>query len=405
MNNIYTVIDKWDLENRDINTLSDDELDRLINDIENAYTYAGMPVKNGMHLSITDSVYIMENPDCDIRNITYPLLLSSQIWLPDPLYSAVAKLSSELWKKLPEAGCQDITIPIMNTDWWNLYDKKNNDRKEYLKLSISRFLPRLLQIRELVDRNFIYLYPWELILKDNFPLYADSIKDLELKKDLIFNITSQFMQSDYSLGIRTPSFSIQGIIDNKLQNFYFKDQGQILLLGLINANISSYLNSDLYENKKGDRIVHDYIRNGLGFSANNPNIIQYSIPAFKNGLWDNIVDLKKDSELLNSIIVILQKFSCGDPNHNQDLKDELLELAAKLSLSKSIKRIFTGESLSVSLGLLGNSANNIITGTTMPAAITGAGTAVGVGLIGSFFSEYAKGKKRRDIILNLAEKV
>ena len=108
---------------------------------------------------------------------------------------------------------------------------------------------------------------------------------------------------------------------------------------------------------------------------------------------------------MNSIIVILQKFSCGDPNHNQDLKDELLELAAKLSLSKSIKRIFTGESLSVSLGLLGNSANNIITGTTMPAAITGAGTAVGVGLIGSFFSEYAKGKKRRDIILNLAEKV
>lgn len=69
MNNIYTVIDKWNLKNLNINILSNTEVDTLINDIENAYNNAGMPTKNGMHLSITDSVHIMETPECDIRNI------------------------------------------------------------------------------------------------------------------------------------------------------------------------------------------------------------------------------------------------------------------------------------------------------------------------------------------------
>ncbi|WP_287047313.1 hypothetical protein [Treponema sp.] len=405
MNNIYTVIDKWNLNNLDINILSDTELDKLINDIENAYNNAGMPKINGMHLSITDSVNIMENPKCDIRNITYPLLFSSQIWLPDPIYTAVAKLSSELWKKLPESGCNEITISIMNKKWWNLYDIQATERKEYLKLTISRFLPKLLQIRELVDLNYIYIYPWELILKNDFPRYAKTITELESHKEFIFSLTTQYMQSDYSLGIRLPSFSIQGMINNQLQNLYFKDQGQMLLLGLINANISNYLKSDLYENKKGDRLVHDYIRNGLSLSNNNPFIIQYSIPAFQEGLWENIVALKKDSELLFSLIEVIQKFSYGDPNNNQDLKDELLELSSKLSLSNSIKRLFTGESLQANLGLLGNTANNIITGSTVNAALTGAGVATGLGLLGTLFSEYIKGKKRRDIILSLAEKV
>lgn len=274
MNNIYTVIDKWNLNNLDINILSDTELDKLINDIENAYNNAGMPTKNGMHLSITDSVHIMETPECDIRNITYPLLFSSQIWLPDPIYSAVAKLSSELWKKLPESGSKDITIPIMIKPWWNLYDKQATERKQILQEVISRFLPRLLQIRELVDHNFIYIYPWELMLKNNFPIYGKSITDLEGKEELIFKLTTQYKQSDYSLGIRLPSFSIQGFINNQLQNLYFKDQGQILLLGLINANITNYLKSDLYEIKKGDRLIHDYIRNGLSLCSDNPFIIQ-----------------------------------------------------------------------------------------------------------------------------------
>ena len=405
MNNIYTVIDKWNLKNLNINILSNTEVDTLINDIENAYNNAGMPTKNGMHLSITDSVHIMETPECDIRNITYPLLFSSQIWLPDPIYSAVAKLSSELWKKLPESGSKDITIPIMIKPWWNLYDKQATERKQILQEVISRFLPRLLQIRELVDHNFIYIYPWELMLKNNFPIYGKSITDLEGKEELIFKLTTQYKQSDYSLGIRLPSFSIQGFINNQLQNLYFKDQGQILLLGLINANITNYLKSDLYEIKKGDRLIHDYIRNGLSLCSDNPFIIQYSIPAFKEGLWENIVELKKDSELLNSLIVIIQKFSCGDPNNNQDLKDELLELSSKLSLKNSIKRLFTGETLQVNLGLIGNAANNIITGSTTSVAFTGAGTATGLGFLGTLFSEYIKGKKRRDIILSLAEKV
>jgi len=419
--NIFDVIQKWDLSkaNIDFNKYTRSAISNLAYEIQNLYnqppnTYI---LKNRIHRTVSDSVRIIESEN-SIIDLTYPLILSQEIWLPDPLFSILSPEANSLWQKIPESGAIGFSdTPMIRTGWGNYWSTKISDRIKYLNLTVPQLVSNLQKIKSLVEAGYITIYPWEKIIKNQLSDMKTTIMTLKARKEIEKTLTQKYLQKDYSLGVRLGPLGITASSDfgdlKKGDPLWIGDKTEIYFVGIINAIITSFLNSNMYEGLPGDRIVHDYIRsNGNVLSENNfPKIVK-EIPDFKNATWENIVEIKKDSELVNSLAVIISEFAYGDDKDlNQNLKDQLFEIAEKMKEQKNLLKYLPGQFISLSIGTLGGVATNVITGMDLNSSmILGASVASSSSLLRTIISDYFKPKniasrKRKDIILKIARNI
>ncbi len=108
--NIYVVIDKWDLDKNAINLkkYSRTNLSLLASDISHLYKDNIVFSFGRSHLSIYDAIKNIEQPQY-LPNLALPLLISKQIWLPDPLYSMLSIETKPIWHRLPEGGANNYS--------------------------------------------------------------------------------------------------------------------------------------------------------------------------------------------------------------------------------------------------------------------------------------------------------
>jgi hypothetical protein len=190
------------------------------------------------------------------------------------------------------------------------------------------------------------------------------------------------------------------------------DKTEIFFVGIVNAIITSLFESNMYEYLPGDRLIHDYIRTGGKIiNINDKPKIKREIPDFKYAAWNNIVEIKKDSELLNNLTEIISEFSYGDDeNLNQNLKDRLFEIADQMKSSKDLKKYIKAPLIELGIGTLGGFVANIITGLDANASLISTSIITGSTFLYSLVSDFFKAenqmkRKRKDIILKIADKI
>jgi len=180
----------------------------------------------------------------------------------------------------------------------------------------------------------------------------------------------------------------------------------------VNTLVTSLLKSDMYAKLPGDRLIHDYIRSG-GIITPSQNLfkIEKEIPDLKTAVWEDIVAIKKDSELLNKMKDLIIKFSFGDDDHyNQNVKDELIEIAREISDSKDLMKYFKGPLVKLAIGTLSGSIASVALGADSSLAIKTTAIVTGstflYSLISDFFKkENVEKRKRKDVILKIVNKI
>jgi hypothetical protein len=418
---IFDIIEKWDMTNQnlDFRKMTRTNIKKLAEEIENVYTTYKMPIENGLHLPVSTAVEIMESKENTLPETAYPLLLSNQLWLPDPLYSLLSPKATSLWQKIPEGGAKNYSSsPMVLCGWKNYWLTRITERGSFLNQVVPNLVKKLMGLKELVKNKNIYLYPWECFLYDNFDNILTSVKKFNEIKEIEKSVTQYYTQKNYSLGVRLGAMDIHVAEDcvnqglKKGDPMWFGDKTEVYFVGVVNTLVTSLLKSNMYAKLPGDRLIHDYIRSG-GIISPNQNFfkIEKEIPDLRTAVWEDIVAIKKDSELLNKMKDLIIKFSFGDDEHyNQNVKDELLETAREISNTKGLVKYFKGPLIELAIGTLSGSIASIASGIDTSLAIKTTAVITGSTFLYSLVSDFLKKeniekRKRKDVILKIANKI
>lgn len=139
-------------------------------------------------------------------------------------------------------------------------------------------------------------------------LIRKSVVDLQKKPEVIKEIAQRFNQDQYSAGVRLSPIGLEVGEDSpahglrKGDPMWFGDKAQILVMGLIHSIVASKYSSSLFDTLPGDRLVYDYVRTGGILKPNTEQIVgSIQVPNLSGGLWDEIIAIKNDSELLSQL--------------------------------------------------------------------------------------------------------
>ena len=418
--NIYDVIRKWDLakSHLDLRKYTRGQIAILAADIQSCYSTPCAHTLGRHHQSLHTATSIVEAVR-PVESLAVPLLFSKQIVLPDPLYSLMSREASSTWRKLPEGGNTSFTgTPGIQPEWDTYWTCRIEERINYLNKKIPHLVARLLHMEQLVIRGDILLQPWEKIVNPEIPKLKSTISELKKNQEVIREITQRYPQSQYHLGVRIGAIGITVAQEThsaglkKGDSMWFGDKTEVLLTGLIHALVAKRLASNFVETLPGDRVVYDYVRSGGCLRPDQQTLINsISIPDLSGALWEDIVAIRKDSELSSRLQEILSELSLLDSDTQTDtLKNELSELGARLTEDTSLRKYVKFPAFQMSVGAVVGTASNIVTGAALPIAF-GAGV---LGAAGMFLYELAAGyyskpsvdtRQRRDLVIRLNQRI
>lgn len=417
---IYSVIESWDLDRVDLDfsKFSRTNISALANEVQSCYSALPKPEYGRNHLSLFKSTSIVE-AGLPIEKLSIPLILSKQLYLPDPLYSVFSPLANSVWQRLPESGSASFTgKQLIHTDWSNFWSTKISDRIQYLNVVIPPLVRRLKKIQSLVKTGSIILFPWEVLVDRDFNEIKKSVMDLNKKESILKEITERFPQIKYNLGVRLGAIGIEFNEDRPLQglkkgdNAWLGDKTEVVLNGVLHSLISSELASNFIDSQPGDRVVHDYIRTGGVIGLSQETIIEsVKVPNFEMALWEDIVAIKKDSELVNEISELISNTAYVSHDHQHVIiKDRLTEVEHKLREDSSIKNIVALPTFELSIGLCSGIASNTVAGTGLAVSAGAAGVSAVSAFLFKLISDYYKQEERnkrarRDLIININKKI
>lgn len=418
--NIYDVIRKWGLDKNplDLGRYTRSQISLLATDIENCYPSLSAPSLGRHHQSLHTATAIVE-ASRPVESLAVPLLYSKQIVLPDPLYSLLSRRASSAWSRLPESGNASFTgTKSIYIQWDTYWTKKIEGRVRYLNERIPALVSRLLSIEGLVSRGDILLQPWEKIVDAEIPKLKAAISELNKNEKVIREITQKYPQDRYHLGIRLGVIGMSVSEDNsslglkKGEPMWFGDKTGVLLMGLIHSLLAQRLSSNFVETLPGDRVVFDYVRSGGNLNPNQLTLVQsLQIPNLSGALWDDIVAIRKDSELSSRLQDILSELSFVDSSGQAEvLIQELSELEARLAEDTSLRKYIRLPALEMGVGTIVGMASNAVTGAALPVAL-GAGALSAAGmflyeLATSYHSkDSAEKRQRRDLVVRLNHRV
>lgn len=417
---IYDVINKWDLNTvpLDLNRYSRSVLNLLAKDIEICYLQAPNPSSGRIHQSLHTATAIAEATSA-IERLALPLVFSRQIILPDPLFSILSRKANSTWQRLPESGNRSFSdSPLIHSNWKTYWSTKIEDRVKYLNECLPVLVNRLLKLKDLVHHGFIVLQPWEPLVDAEIPNIKKTI--VELKKDgaIVNEVTERFTQDKYHLGARIGALGIVASSDHpstglkKGSPLWVGDKTEILLMGLIHSLIAQRLSSNFMETLPGDRVVFDFIRSGGMLNPGQKTIIpSVKVPNLSNALWEEIVAIRKDSELLATFQEIISELAyVSEGDQSAVLIERIAEIESKLKEDASLKKFVKLPFAELGVGTIVGLGSKMMAGTAFPPALA-AGAAAAVGkflfkLASDYFSKESAGtRKRRDLVIKIKESI
>jgi len=417
---IFGVIEKWDLDrpSLDFNIFSRKAVGQMADDIQNCYLRTPSPSVGRFNYSLFTATEIVEGRR-RAEELAVPLLFSKQVMLPDPLYSLMAPRASALWKRLPESGNKSYSkfAPI-TSQWKGYWSTDPSERFSFLNSVLPPLVARLLKLRPLIDAGHIVLQPWEVAVEPEVELLRRSVHDLQKKPDVIKEITQRFPQAKYSAGVRLGPIGLEVSEDSPAQGLlkgdpmWFGDKAEILAMGLIHSIVSSKYSSNLLDTLPGDRLVYDYVRTGGMLKPNTDQIVSsIQVPNLSEALWDEIVAIKNDSELLGQLKdTIAEVAYCNDDDQKIVLREEIANIASKLKADTALRKYAKFSVSDFGVGLISGAVSNLMTGSSAPVAAAAAAVSTGLSFGYKLVSEYfgAENKdmrRRRDVIVRIKHRL
>ncbi|GAB3628098.1 hypothetical protein GCM10027419_29490 [Pandoraea terrae] len=390
----------------------------MADDIQNCYLKALPPSVGRFNQSLFTATEIVEGRK-RTEELALPLLFSKQVMLPDPLYSLLAPRASALWKRLPESGNKSYSkTPQIISSWKNYWSTDVSERFAFLNSTLPPLVAQLLKLRPMTDAGHIVLQPWEVAVEPEVELLRKSVVDLLKKPDVIKEITQRFEQAKYSAGVRLGPIGLQVAEDSPSQGLlkgdpmWFGDKAEILVIGFIHSIVASRYSSSLFDTLPGDRLVYDYVRTGGILKPKTDQIVSsVKVPNLSEALWDDIIAIKNDSELLSQLKdAIAEVAYCNDDDQKVLIKEEITSIASKLKAETALKKYARFSVSDFGVGLISGTVSNAMTGSTTAIAATAAAVSAGMSFGYKLVSEYfgAENKslrRRRDVIVRINHKL
>ena len=417
---IFGVVRKWDLDRPDLNfnIFSRKAIGQMADDIQNCYLKTPPPSAGRFNHSLFTATEIVEGRK-RAEELAVPLLFSKQVILPDPLYSLLAPRASALWKCLPESGNKSYSkVPLITSQWKSYWLTDVSERFSFLNVALPPLVAQLLKLRPLIDAGHIMLQPWEVAVEPEVELLRKSVVDLQKKPDVIKEITQRFIQAKYSAGVRLGPIGIEVSEDApahgllKGNPMWFGDKAEVLAMGLIHSIVASKYSSNLFDTLSGDRLVYDYVRTGGILNPKTDQVVSsIQVPNLSEALWDEIVAIKNDSELLGQLKdTIAEVAYCNDEDQKIVIKEEITSIASKLNADTALRKYAKFSVSDFGVGLITGAVSNVMTGSTATTASTAAAVSTGMSfgykLVSEYFgSENKTLRRRRDVIVRINQKL
>ena len=378
---IYDLIDEWNLdsENLSFKNFTRSQISVIASTLTSIYSRgidAGLGRK---HLSLHESISVVEGRK-PLSSLSLALLFSKQIWLPDPIYSALSLHTKSVWKRLPESGPVNLNgNPSAYMSWDNYWSSKSSERISYLDSTIPGLVSQLLEIKPLVKSGFVCLYPWEAIVKDNINDIKNTVVALQENTEVLDVVRHKYEQKEYSIGARLGPIGIS-VSSNTLGGLkqgdpmWFGDPSDVLYGGMLNTLLTSTLSADFINSLKGDRVVHDFIRSGGEYSPVIENKTNILLPNLNRAVWKDIVAIKHDSELVSILSNLVEDSKNIDSDDAcKAMKAELKTIEEKLKKDLSIMKLVGSPLAELSVGTMAGVAGGILSGGNPMAALIAAG--------------------------------
>jgi hypothetical protein len=420
MSKIYDVMDRWGLSdsNFNIELYTKSDLQKIAMEIQLSYVNVSHNQELGRgHLGITESVHYMEN-GIPLSTVALPLLTFKQLWMPDPLYSLLSYDSIDSWEMMPDSGGKYFTaLPGPTVSWRNYWRSPKEQRIDRLKSALSAILPMMNALRELVQDGVVIFYPWELLVRKNYRNMREA-SDILNEKGLTEIIATRYPQEQYNLGVRVGSIGIksgpgpQGMGLKPGTNMWFKDKTPVLVCGILNTMLSDNFGANFIPSLPGDRIVHDYVRSG-GYDnpVSSPISNMVKMPKLSNAVWEDIVAIRRDSETLSELRVILKDSESVEEQHALDsIRERLEKFQERMRNDTSLWKVVKEDSIGFTITALGGFLSSIAGGTNVPLSVASGTAGAGLGFLWQLYSglknpKYLEAKKRIDVMTRIIDKV
>lgn len=416
---IYNLLENWGLikNQESIQKFTKREIAQFMEDVELLYGTSPIPKIGSVSPGIYDSLSMFESSGIQIASLSSMILLSDKVWLPDPIFSAVAPSASAVWSLMPDAGNPLLTSsPPISIGWKPLTRVVASQRKATLRKLLSTCIEAILRLRELYEIGAIGFYSWERLIEPGIENLPETIESLR-QSGVINAVTTQYDQNQYTLGARLGPIGIEVQEADHLSGvepgdrMFIGDKSHMLAYGLLNAQVAESLGCRFYPKLPGDRIVYDFIRtNGMYTGKEEHPQINLTIPSFSNAVFGDLAKIREDSELLVTFRSLMTAIAEADSMPTvESIRSELEEVSAKLLEDSPLRRALRPSRAEMTLGLLGGVVGAAVTGGTLigVAAAIASPVAIYLGRLAltAYGGEAKQVRLRNEVIARVIEKL
>jgi hypothetical protein len=375
---VYDILDEWKLFDDDVSLsklqLSDwRDVDRALSQIYES-EFPGRLGSSfvGAHLTtqVADGVV---GPEA----IAASVLAFDAVWLFDPIYSLISESVADAWNLLPERNVDYFGKgPHISFDWRPLGHQRKYSRSEFLLRELPSRLRRLRELRRLYDTGAVRFLSWETLLLQNKERLRSSIEAL---RSPAATITMRHPQNEYNLGIRLSPVRVQMASDMpergiaKGADLHFVDRAPLLLYGLMNTLISTRCGAILQPELPGDSDIYEFVMSGLNPTPVRATVTQrIELPRFSQAVWDDIVAIRKDSEVLAVLRDLIRQAAASEEAIVlADIRTRLEDAAEAIKNETALSPYFKTGSIRFGLDAV-KGATSRLAGTVAAGAVAGA---------------------------------
>jgi hypothetical protein len=419
---IYDLIEAWGLGDysKSARRFTKKEVDSFIEEVDDLYKKPSVAKLGSSNPGLQDSLTLLSSPKERIQTLSSTILLSEKVWLPDPIFSAIAPSAASVWGKMPDSGSTYFTgkgKPPIHTGWKPLVHVKASERKSNLRDLLTASLPKIQALKALHAIGAVGFYSWERVAEPHVERFRELVVSLQ-KSEFHDHAMRAHPQDQYSLGARLSGISITLASDNPLTGakagakLWVGDTVPILVYGLLNAAIASELCCRFEPRLPGDRLAYDFVRMNGRLGAKSAQVGEaICLPTLNTALFEDLIAIRRDSELLATFRKLLTDISQSDTDVSLEaIRDALTDTAARIREDGALRRVFGANTVDLLISLLGGITGAAVTGELVTAAIIGIVASIGTTYfaklaVAAFGGEASKTNLRNEVITRVAKKL
>jgi hypothetical protein len=405
----------WDLlqDPIDVNRYTMTDWSRIGAAVASVYDDPLPQVLGGCHVGMFRGTRVIEGHD-DPGSLALAMVLSETLWLPDPLFSFLAREAGGAWAMMPESGGRHFTAePVMRIDWRGLWAEPAAERRSRIRAEMPRILGALRAMRPLIEAGAVRLFPWERYLLRSAEDMQAVCRALVAHPDFE-RLTQGHLQKEYNLAVRVGSVGVElthgfGKLP-KGTPLWFGDKAPVALMALLHLLVTSELGASFVPELPGDRDLFDFIRSGGEVGATQHTAVSgLRLPRLSAAVWPDVVAVRKSSESLATLRkIVADAGTVEEARAVSSIADRLRDAGEAIKEETSVWRVAKDASAELTLGVLGGALAGPVQSTApkiaaIAAALGGAGTFLWKLRAG--IRDGAAARTQADVLMRIADRL